>query len=65
MDSNLAAKRLEQAVISEAVEELSADADSGFNPDDYTPPKSLLTEQSKPVGQASSKNEGSDKNEES
>lgn len=44
--SNLAAKHLENAAINEAVEELSSDVDSDFDADDFTTPKSVLTEQS-------------------
>ena len=46
LGSNVAAKHLEKAAISEAVEELSSDADSDFDADDFTTPKSVLTEQS-------------------
>ena len=44
MGSNLAAKHLEKTVISEAVDELSADADSGFDPEKFETPKSVLTD---------------------
>ncbi|MFH0412399.1 hypothetical protein ACG98H_09945 [Corynebacterium sp. L4756] len=46
LGSNLSAKHLEKTAISEAVEELSSDADSDFDADDFTAPKSVLTEQS-------------------
>ncbi|MDN5841301.1 MAG: hypothetical protein L0K00_04120, partial [Corynebacterium casei] len=44
MGSNLAAKHLEKTVISEAVDELSTDADSGFDPEKFETPKSVLTD---------------------
>ena len=60
MGSNLAGKHLEKVAISEAVEELSADADSGFDPDEFTPPKSVISHSSKPVGKDASETEASE-----
>ena len=48
MGSNLAGRRLEKVAISEAVEELSADEDSGFDVEGFIPPQSLITEHSTP-----------------
>lgn len=58
--SNLAGKHLEKVAISEAVEELSADADSGFDPDEFTPPKSVISHSSKPVGKDAPETKASD-----
>lgn len=60
MGSNLAGKHLEKVAISEAVEELSADADSGFDPDEFTPPKSVISHSSKPVGKDAPETKASD-----
>lgn len=60
MGSNLAGKHLEKVAISEAVEELSADADSGFDPNEFTPPKSVISHSSKPVGKDASETEASE-----
>ena len=48
MGSNLAGRHLEKVAISEAVEELSADGDSGLDAEDFIPPKSVITEHSTP-----------------
>ena len=48
MGSNLAGRRLEKVAISEAVEELSADEDSGFDVEGFIPPQSVITEHSTP-----------------
>ena len=48
MGSNLAGRRLEKVAISEAVEELSADEDSGLDAEDFIPPQSVITEHSTP-----------------
>ena len=44
MGSNLAGRNLEKVAISEAVEALSADEDSGFDAEYFIPPKSVITE---------------------
>ncbi|WLP86247.1 hypothetical protein [Corynebacterium stationis] len=48
MGSNLAGRHLEKVAISEAVEALSADEDSGFDREGFIPPKSVITEHSTP-----------------
>ena len=48
MGSNLAGRRLEKVAISEAVEELSADEDSGFDVEGFIPPQSVITGHSTP-----------------
>lgn len=48
MGSNLAGRHLEKVAISEAVEELSADEDPGFDAEYFIPPKSVITEHSTP-----------------
>ncbi|WP_287134412.1 hypothetical protein [Corynebacterium sp.] len=48
MGSTLAGRHLEKVAISEAVEELSADEDSGFDAEYFIPPKSVITEHSTP-----------------
>ena len=48
LGSTLAGRHLEKVAISEAVEELSADEDSGFDAEDFIPPKSVITEHSTP-----------------
>lgn len=44
MGSNLAGRHLEKVAISEAVEELSADEDPGFDREGFIPPKSVITD---------------------
>ncbi|HLR48836.1 MAG TPA: hypothetical protein VK089_07165 [Corynebacterium sp.] len=51
MDSNLAGRKLEKVAISEAVEELAADEESGFDPEEFTPPQSVVIHSSSPQAQ--------------
>ena len=48
LGSTLAGRHLEKVAISEAVEELSADGDSGLDAEDFIPPQSVITEHSTP-----------------
>lgn len=44
MGSNLVGRHLEKVAIPEAVEELSADEDPGFDREGFIPPKSVITD---------------------